>query len=246
VQAEMQGADLTYADMRGASLFLTKVQGATFEGAKLQGADLDHADLRGANFKGASLAYSNLSRAMIWRARDAKCEGAYVSQIDESAMAEPITKFIEESVHEIPDDAQKRQATDRLRAGLIVDGDGKSAIQEAWGKCEQISKLTSKDDFSESVAAVMVDLVCHTRRNPGVIAIGIVNARKERYDAGPFLARFSAGVLGEDGKPCGASGGLDEATKESLRELIPDAGAVLASPASKQKPSPQPTGARSN
>ena len=53
--ADLRGADLSWADLRGADLRGAYLRGADLSGAYLRGADLSWAYLRGADLSGADL-----------------------------------------------------------------------------------------------------------------------------------------------------------------------------------------------
>ena len=92
--ANLRGADLSYADLRGADLRYADLSYADLSGANLRGADLSYANLRGANLRsadlrsadlrsadlgGANLRYANLSSADL---RYADLSGANLRYAD--------------------------------------------------------------------------------------------------------------------------------------------------------------------
>jgi len=61
--ANLRGADLSYADLSGANLRGADLSDADLSGANLRGADLSDADLSGANLSDADLSDANLRGA---------------------------------------------------------------------------------------------------------------------------------------------------------------------------------------
>ncbi len=288
-EAQLQGASLDGAQLQGASLYRAALQGARLGSSALQGVSLVEAQLQGASLnkaqlQGAMLLRSRLTQAVlvdsyIWRARTTDCEGARVlgNKSDDivqfkfsrygdgsiPATAEAAAKFIEEFVNDVRNVAIKKNAADRMRAGLIVDPakDDTAAIQEVWRKCEEASARIPQAEFDKKHAAFLRDLVCNEKYSRDAPAKGIIrNWISDRPERHAFSAQLARGLLGEDGKPCAATADLDEADIRKLRAAIaaapsppapttttspPAAGAPAppsnAAPAARAAPSPAPT-----
>jgi uncharacterized protein YjbI with pentapeptide repeats len=238
-RAQLQGAVLYFTQLQGSSLTDAQLQGASLDGARLQGASLDGARLQGADLDKSSMTYSRLSKAYVWRAKNAACHESRVSghkpdaiiagisvlgRADDSVPATPdaIAKLIERSVADIAGTNLKEQARQRMRAGLIVNPakDDTAAIEKVWSDCEQESDKVPLKEFDEKHAALLRDLVCDATEARKAIAGGIVrNWISDTDDRRQFSARLARGLLGLDGKECPATKDLDEPTKERLRSL---------------------------
>jgi uncharacterized protein YjbI with pentapeptide repeats len=160
--AQLQGADLKFADLRGADLSFAQLQGADLEFANLQGAKLFVAQLQGARFDNSSLTFAEISRAHLWRATDAPCDDANVTEpIFEKRVVEieirnlktvtvppgayredseivmhpvEIEKFIEQTIRNVPEPINKAlQAELRARLGTADASD--DIVTEAWRDC---------------------------------------------------------------------------------------------------------------
>jgi len=83
--AKLSGADLSGADLSGAKLIEADLSGADMSWAKLSGADLSGADLSGAKLSGADLSGADLSGAKLSGAKLAAKQ--YICQIHASRHA---------------------------------------------------------------------------------------------------------------------------------------------------------------
>jgi Pentapeptide repeats (8 copies) len=104
--AELQGADLSYAQLQGSVLAGVQLQGAILDHADLQVALLSNAQLQGASLSGVQLGGASLERVgiqgvdlgssimqqamlnspYVWRARNAACADAKVDQYRSDAV----------------------------------------------------------------------------------------------------------------------------------------------------------------
>jgi uncharacterized protein YjbI with pentapeptide repeats len=263
--AQLQGTNLLGADLQGAALNSAQLQGARLIQADLQGASVDSAQLQGVDLNRAALKETVISRAAVWHARNAKCEGARVQRASFSAIIQFKQNNIRKSVWATPKATAKfiddsvvgisvvgiipiRQATiERMRAGLVVDPtkDDTAEIAKAWHRCEKESAKVSQAEFDKTRATFLRDLVCDAKEsrhlfNPegsrDAIAKGIIrNWILQRKDRLAFSAQLAHGLLGEDGKPCAATKDLDEAYKKILRT------AFAAAPKPPAQTAPAPT-----
>jgi hypothetical protein len=205
--------------MRGALLNGAELQGASVRAARLDAASLQ-AFLQGADFTDSSMERTDFDFANVWRARNAKCERAYVDHIGETAPSETISKFIVDTTADIPDGPNKERAIDRMRANLSVkeNENDADATMASWRKCEQISNQVSQADFEQGIATVLTSLVCDTYDSPEAIAKGIFEyLNMSRFSTGS-LTILARKMLNGDGS-CVVAKGFDEAMKQRLHAL---------------------------
>jgi uncharacterized protein YjbI with pentapeptide repeats len=248
IKAQLQGADLSGAQLQGADLRGAQLQGANLVEAQLQAADLSGAQLQGADFSAASLDHSVLFSVGTWRAQNAHCANARVvsTRADDIVAVESgrksvkvtpatIDEFINDSIAQIPN-TQKTHVAARMRKGLVADPakDDTEAISRAWSDCEKAETSTMpRQKFDEQRAAVLRDLVCNEQRGPGAlvddenepksdnreaIAAGITQTWISTDQPSVFSVQLAGGLLGEDGKGCGATKDFDNATIGKLKE----------------------------
>jgi uncharacterized protein YjbI with pentapeptide repeats len=220
--AKLQGASLVSAQLQGASLNSAKLQGASVIGAQLQGVSLYRTQLQGAYFNESSLEQANVTKAFVWRARNADCQKARVAEI---ILAEPskIADFINDSLHDVPG-ALKQRSIERMRAALMIDpaNNDTRAIDRVWTQCAEASRQISEVAFEEQLGLFLRDLVCEARESREAIATGIIrNWITDESQRRAFSTELARALLGEDGKPCEATKNLDEKTKEHLRSFLP-------------------------
>ena len=221
--AQLQGALLSGAQLQGALLSGAQLQGALLSGAQLQGALLSGAQLQGVDLSDAALRGTVIRYAAVWRARYANCEGARIQGPKFSAPAKDTSKFIKKALMGISNPLTYSYASDRMRAGLVVDPakDDTAKIAEVWHKCEEESAKASQEEFDKKHAVLLRDLVCNAKESRDAIAKGIIrdwisNAQDRRN----FSAQLARGLLGEDGKSCAAATDLDKNDKKKLRAAV--------------------------
>jgi uncharacterized protein YjbI with pentapeptide repeats len=238
VGAHLQGASLDAAQLQGAYFIDVQLQGASLVSANLQGAFFENAHLQGANFSNAILDHTVLSRVSIWRAANAACLNARVTNRNsdsvlggnlfarDTATPDAIGKFVEDSVADMPDTNSglflhdKEQVVAQMRAGLGLGPvkDDTEAIAKVWSDCEVATSLIPQEKFDEEHVALLRNLVCDASRNRASIAQGIVDIWISDSDKRrAFSVRLARGLLGQDGKGCAAMEDFYEPTKKKLR-----------------------------
>jgi uncharacterized protein YjbI with pentapeptide repeats len=231
--ARLQGASLYGARLQGAELHSAQLHGASLDNAKLQGASLYDAELQGASFEDAELNDAVLSKAYVWRAKKAACGTARVADPDSEAKISsysesvPITRdeimgFIEYSTSGIPPGDMKKKATDRMLAGLIAESpeDDPVAIASVWSTCKEGSKSISSQEFDQQYARVLRDIACDATENRKAVADGLIEFRTS-VGGSEFSTLLARGLLGRDGRECGATKDLDEKTTRKLISYLP-------------------------
>jgi uncharacterized protein YjbI with pentapeptide repeats len=234
--------------LRGAQL-----QGASLERASLQGASLDGVQLQGASINEANLDLAELRDVYVWRTKELNCgrmnlvrpkteaiiEASFApdepDKPDKPTVATPdeITRFIERTIADIPNEPTKYQAQERLRAGLIVDqtNDDTQEIAKFWNDCESAIKKKQQKSLDDELAHFLRDLACNARDNRKAIAEGV--AGNWAWPSSPrglrspirrnFVLLLARGLLSEDGKNCAATKDLNEQITEALRGVIAEA-----------------------
>ena len=273
-EAQLQGADLTDAQLRGADLTAAQLQGADLSAAQLQGADLNNALLQGAvleftileatnlflaqlqgaylgnallqgaDFGDANLDHSVLSSVSTWRARNAACSYARVTDLrqDTALLVIPvgvtvgmmerrmavgrrpsltvtpdtIAEFIENSIAEIPDADKALAAATEIRSRL--EKDDAQVIAEVWRNCEVKTSSIPQEKFDNERAGVLRSLICDPSEDPAIGERIIHNWL--RYNRRPVVpVQLARGLL--DQEVCATTKNF---SKSTMRELSAAAG----------------------
>jgi uncharacterized protein YjbI with pentapeptide repeats len=176
--AKLTGANLALANLKGANLSDAELQGAILIGAQLQAADARNAQLQGANLDNGDLTLAFFPGANVWRAQQANCSGARVTELSYSS--EPsashvsgLEGFIEEAVANIGE--RKEEVRTRLRQGLISPlSQDLAEINENWRKCSLESEKVDDTKFFERHSKYLIDLICNATANRKEIAESII------------------------------------------------------------------------
>jgi uncharacterized protein YjbI with pentapeptide repeats len=255
--AQLQGASLNRAAIQGAWFYRANLQGASFNATSLQGSAFDDADLQGVSladtaFQGTSLIGADLGLARmtgvrVWRAQNADCMSAQVSNHSSDAVIElketsrgrepveatpeEIAKFIDRENSTIPDAyGAKALAIERLRAGLVADPANHETTKaaEVWNNCERAAQGEAQASFDSERAVFLRDLACNTRDDRHAVVGGIINNWiSEDQDRRTFSAMLARGLLSQDGKKCAATDDLDTKTR---RKLVAAVAAAASTP----------------
>lgn len=157
------------------------------------------------------------------------------------ATSESTSKYIAQSVEDIKASKAKREADDRMRAGLLSEPNTDRATPDEanWRNCQQSVAQDfhqKRMEFMRSLfcnakyEACLNRLICSEEESAKAILAGIHRALALQVATSPKLRDASAqlvrGLLGEDGKPCPSSQYLDAAAKEGLRAAISPGGAL--------------------
>jgi hypothetical protein len=229
----------TTAELQGANLKGARLQGAQVLAAKLQGADLSGAQLQGVNFSRSELKLALLSDVFLWRAKVGNCSGARTtnqkfdaavelrpkpSQADEPvpATAEAIAAFIERAIMDLSE-PRKDEVRERLRIGLLagIKTEDLAAIEMTWRECASNSARAERAEYDRNHADILRDLVCGATTDRKEIAAGIIrNWGSDDPDRRDFFIRLARGLLGLDGRECGATKDLSDRAKEFLRNFV--------------------------
>ena len=234
-RAQLQGASLNDTELQGASFDRARLQGASLRGADLHGASLNDAQLQGATFFSANLDNAILSGVWIWRARDANCDKARITNLrndaviavrkinrrDEPISATPaqIEEFIMHSIAGMQDN-RKEGTAKILHERLTADStkDDTAALVEVWRRCEIESLKISLEEFDGRHVAVLRRVVCDAESNGAAIGNGIARNWIYGNEVRPeYSAKLAHALLGEDGRPCASAKDYDDDTKAMLR-----------------------------
>jgi uncharacterized protein YjbI with pentapeptide repeats len=237
-EAELQGASLYSAQLQGASLDSARLQGASLDSAQLQGASLNEAELQGADLLDAILDHSVFSNVWTWRAiiRIEACTMSRVTGhkpdivIDVKRTSydknEPIpatpdatTKFVDNSIAEIPDASQKDRVAQMRQRLLVEPPKGYTeAVAKVWSDCEAVTSKIPREKFDEERAALLRNIVCDATDDRQAIGIGIINnwvSYRDDKHLG-LSVQIARSLLGQDGRDCAATRDFDEATMAKL------------------------------
>jgi hypothetical protein len=216
-----------------------RLQGAQVLAAKLQGADLSGAQLQGVNFSRSELKLALLSDVFLWRAKVGNCSDARTTnqkfdaavelrpgpgQADEPvpATAEAIAAFIERAITDLSE-PRKDEVRERLRIGLLADikTEDLAAIEMTWRECASNSARAERAEYDRNHADILRDLVCGATTDRKEIAAGVIrNWGSDDPDRRVFFIRLARGLLGLDGRECGATKDLSDRAKEFLRNFV--------------------------
>lgn len=180
-----------------------------------------------------------MAGAWIWRARDAICSNARITDLRDDAVithiagpvpADPnqIEKLITKWVAEIPNEDRKEDVRNILRERLLVAKDDTAALGETWRHCESESRNIPQEEFDGRHVAVLRGAVCDAGSNGVVIGKGIIRTWISKDERREFSAKLAKALLGEDGKPCAPAEDYDAETKRRLRDAAGPPPAAIA------------------
>jgi uncharacterized protein YjbI with pentapeptide repeats len=247
VGASLQGALLLLTRLQGAVFDLALLHGASFSYADFRGASFVGAQLQGANLTDSTMTTTDFTSAYVWRANGAACKNAMVSDPEFRAVigfapasnknelvpatSEKIAILIESATAEIPIGSTKEAALSRMRTGLLdLKEEDNVKTDQTWKDCQAATK--SLREFENEHGLLLRDLACEMRGTKAVTN-SIIRNWITRFEKDSLLdddydnkdrknlsAQLARGLLGKDGRHCAAAEGLDEITKQSLREAI--------------------------
>ena len=197
--ALLHGADLARSQLEGASLNNAQLQGASLHNTQLQGASLIGAWLMGADLTDSSMGSALMSGVHVWRARNAKCEGARVARHLSNKDIKPafvlldfasgsieatrpnIEKFIQDAVIGIRDPAAQKATRERMTEALTsAPNDDDTASQKIWDKCATEAAQLKPAVFNESRTQLIVELICGSGEYGRSVVQGIVRTSVTR------------------------------------------------------------------
>jgi uncharacterized protein YjbI with pentapeptide repeats len=246
--SRIQGADLSGSTLDGADFSNAFMQVTNLTGASLRAASLRGAALQGAKFDAADLGVADFSEANLWRANPGNCGEAHFFQpvFDAvlplniqpkpsesigirapSADAATLTRFIEESVVDVPEIA-RAEVSERLRLGLAQSRQVGEAERQAelWNACKD-DTTQRKISYPDRAAVGLVRLVCIPTpepRNPVDLRHLIEGLFRNRIDltfpgtpASQAFAKQLFDWISSD--YCVSARVLSRATRETLRTI---------------------------
>jgi uncharacterized protein YjbI with pentapeptide repeats len=166
--AYLDGANLAQAQMQGANLYRAHLRGANLTGVQLDGANLTEVHLEGALLDRASFNLAEIWHSYLWRAKDAKCDEAQVTepQLDlvfgrmdqdgrskgRKATAAEEARYADEVVRWL-----SQRTEQEVRKRFVADAERDDA-ESVWLACER--KALIRSDYEKQHAAYLIELLC--------------------------------------------------------------------------------------
>ena len=238
VDAFLQGALLSNVDLRGALVIQARLQGADLMSVRLDAATIFRPQLQGTSFQDSRLALAAIHTPYLWRAGEADCTDAQVTEPQFEALVEVIEEPFKPAVQTPAtpgaiegfiagvvkglSDPRSTAVQEKLRKRLGVPQDrGESekegAREQVWRACA--AKTQPAEEYDRRRLALLVELTCQAGQDQRYVAEQISEHWLGMNAGDGFVRSLARAFLGLDGRACPGAQGLDDSIKDKLRGL---------------------------